>query len=301
MLVLLPFLLVALVVLGGWWAVRTFAAVDRVDLAGVLDPVRGDSVNYLLVGSDSREGLDPDVQVGAPPSVTGRRSDTIIVLRVTPDGTAMMSIPRDLVVVDAATGRKGRINGAYNRGPANLVRTVQRNLGVPVHHYMEVGFASFAGVVDAVGGVAVDVPHPAFDDRSGLRIEQAGRVTLDGRQALAYVRSRHYTEIVDGVPRTDPTADLGRQQRQQQFLRTALGEVGRTKNPFALARAGSALGSGLTVDEGLGALDAFRLGRRMSGAAPLSVVLPTRPARLGSAQVLLLRQPAADRVLASFR
>ena len=293
--------MVGTLLLGGLWAVRTFSGVDRVDLAGVLDPVAGPNVNYLLVGSDSRDGLDPDGGVGGVSTVTGRRSDTIIVLRTTPEGAAMMSIPRDLVVVNAATGRRGRVNGAYNDGPANLVRTVQQNLKIPVNHYMEVGFATFAGLVDAVGGVTVNVPYPAYDDRSGLKIDQAGDVTLDGRQALAYVRSRHYTEIVDGRPRTDPTADLGRQERQQQFLRTALGEVGRERNPVALARAASAMSSGLTVDQQLGFLEAFGLARKLSGGNPLTVVLPTRPSRLGGAQVLVLAQPQAEQTLAGFR
>ncbi len=301
MLFLLPLVVVGALLLGGWWAYRSFSGVERVDLAGVLDPVSGPNVNYLLVGSDSREGLDPDGGVGGVSSVTGRRSDTIIVLRVTPGGTAMMSIPRDLVVVDAATGRKGRVNGAYNAGPANLVRTVQQNLQIPVNHYMEVGFAAFAGVVDAVGGVTVNVPYPAYDDRSGLRIDQAGDVTLDGRQALAYVRSRNYTEVVDGTPRTDPTADLGRQQRQQQFLRTALGEVGSERNPLALARAAGALSGGLTVDDQLGFFESLSLVRKMSGGNPLTVVLPTRPSRLGGAQVLVLAQPQAEQTLAGFR
>jgi len=296
-----PLLLALVLAACGVWAYRSFSTVGRVDLSGVLSPVSGDSLNYLLVGSDSREGLDPDAAVGAPPSVTGKRSDTIIVMRVTPAGTAMMSIPRDLVITDAATGRKGRINGSYNAGPANLVRTVQQNLNIPVHHYMEVGFDSFAGLVDAVGGVTIDVPNPAFDKKSGLRLEQAGPNTLDGRQALAYVRSRTYTEIINGQPRTDPTADLGRQQRQQQFLRTALSEVGATRNPFVLARAANAMTSGLTLDNELGFITAARLGRKLSGANPLSVVLPTVPSRLGSAQVLVLNQPSADQILGGFK
>ena len=298
---LTPLLLLGALVLGGFWAYRTFSGIDRVDLAGVLDPVAGPNQNYLLVGSDSRDGLDPDGGVGGVSTVTGKRSDTIIVLRVTPGGTAMMSIPRDLVVVNAATGRKGRINGAYNDGPANLVRTVQQNLRIPVNHYMEVGFATFAGVVDAVGGITVNVPYPAYDTRSGLKIDQAGDVVLDGRQALAYVRSRHYTEVVDGKPRTDPTADLGRQQRQQQFLRTALGEVGRERNPVALVRAASAVSGGLTIDNQMGFFGALGLVRTMAGGNPLTVVLPTKPSRLGGAQVLVLAQPQAEQTLAGFR
>ena len=282
-------------------AFRAYSGIERVDLSAVLDPVSGDTVNYLLVGSDSREGLDPDVPVGGRSTVTGKRSDTIILLRVGPAGSQMMSIPRDLWVTVASTGRKGRINGAYNAGPANLVQTVKDNLKVPVNHYMEVGFESFAGVVDALGGITIDFPHPAFDTHSGLYVDQSGPVTLDGRQALAYARSRYYTERIDGREVTDPTADLGRQQRQQQFLRTALGEAGGSRNPVEVVAVTEALSSGLVLDDSLGLFDLIGLARSLSGTEPTTVALPTEGARKGGAAVLVLDQPAADEVLAGFR
>lgn len=297
----MPLVIALLVGFLGFRAVRAYRAIERVDLAGVLDPVTGDEINYLLVGSDSREGFDPDVGPGGETTVTGRRSDTIILLRVGPDGATMMSIPRDLYVTIDGTGEQARINGAYNGGPATLVRTVQENLAVPVNHYMEVGFASFAGVVDAIGGVTVEFPNPVRDEKSGLFIDTAGPVTLDGRMALAYVRSRNYTEIIDGRPVTDPTADLGRQERQQQFLRTALGDVGGTRNPFQLVGAAEALSDGLTVDESLGALDMFRLVRTLGGSDPTTVVLPTVPATRDGAAVLVLQEPEAQQVLDGFR
>ncbi|MFZ4519033.1 MAG: LCP family protein [Microthrixaceae bacterium] len=297
--VLVPLLLVA-----GWLGFRAWSAyraIERVDLAGVLDPVSGPQVNYLLVGSDSREGLDPDVGPGGRSTVTGKRSDTIILLRVGPDGSSMMSIPRDLWVTYPVSGRKGRVNGAYNAGPEALVRTVKSNLNVPVNHYMEVGFDSFAGLVDALGGVTIDFPHPASDRKSGLRVDASGPVTLDGRQALAYVRSRTYTETIDGKQVTDPTADLGREKRQQTFLRTALGDVGATRNPLTLVGVAESMSSGLTIDSTLGAMDLFSLGRRLGATAPATVELPTRPATIGGAAVLLLKEPDAQQVLAGFR
>jgi len=218
-------ILVVMALLGTlFWAYSAYNKIDRIDLSDVLDPVAGDSTNYLLVGSDSRGEFDPEGDSG----VTGRRSDTIIVLQTTPDGSAMMSVPRDLWVTVADTGEEGRINGAYNRGPANLVQTVKDNLDIPVNHYMEVGFGSFAGLVDALGGVTIDFPNPAFDDQSGLNQPVAGPVVLDGQQALAYARSRHYTEIVNGEEQTEPTADLGRQRaahRSQGAVRLDQAEI----------------------------------------------------------------------------
>jgi LCP family protein required for cell wall assembly len=297
-------LLVVVVGVLGFLGVRAWSAyrgIERVDLADVLNPVTGDIVNYLLVGSDSREGFDPDVGPGERSTVTGRRSDTIILLRTTPQGAVMMSIPRDLWVINAATGREGRINAAYNTGAADLVRTVQDNLDVPVNHYMEVGFASFAGMVDAIGGVTIEVPHPARDPASGLVIPEAGPVTLDGRQALAYVRSRNYTETIDGRSVTDPTGDLGREERQQTFLRTTLADVAGTRNPVQLLGVTEALADGLIVDDTMGMGQMVGLARRLGGAAPDTVVLPTTPTRKGRAAVLVLDEPGAQRVLAFFR
>lgn len=292
-------LLVLALLLGGvlWWAHSTYNRIERVELGDVLDPVTGDATNYLLVGSDARDVLDPEGDSG----VTGRRSDTLIVLRTTPEGSSMMSIPRDLWVEIADTGQMGRINGAYNRGPANLVQTVKDNLGIPINHYMEVGFGSFAGLVDAIGGITIDFPHPASDPASGLYVEQAGPVLLDGNQALAYARSRNYTEIIDGRPVTDPTADLGRQERQQVFLRTALAEVGSTRNPATLVGVADAMSSELIIDSGLGFGEALSLVRTLGGSEPVTVILPTEGARRGDAAVLVLVEPDAQAVLDGFR
>ena len=298
----LPLLLLGLVVLGAIWAVLQFRSLERIDLEDSLAVPTGDTLNYLLVGSDSRENVDADTpNAGAiGTDVTGRRADTIIVLRVEPAKATMMSIPRDLWVTDAETGEEGRINGSYNRGPPNLVRTITQNLGIPIHHYVEVDFVSFAGMVDAMGGVVIDFEHPAFDSQSGLSVEGSGPQTLDGTQALAYVRSRAYTEVIDGEPVTDPTADLGRQERQQQFIRTVLAEVGETRNPVTAVRVVGAATEGVRVDDTFGLGDAWSLVRKLGGSDPETVVLPTTPARKGGAAVLVLDEAAAAPVLAEF-
>lgn len=299
----LPLLVLLVVLGGGWWAWRTFDTIDRVDLGDALTPATGAVSNYLIVGSDSRANIgadDPDAAAFGP-EVKGERADTLILMRVGDGAPTMMSVPRDLWVTNAATGRQGRVNGAIAKGRANLVRTVTGALDVTVQHYVEVDFVSFAGIVDAMGGITIDFPHPAFDRHSGLRIDKAGPNLLDGRQALAYVRSRHYTEIIDGKERTDPTGDLGRQQRQQTFIRTVLKSAGDTRNPITLARIAAAGGKGSKVDDTFGLMDAWRLVRGLSDGAPESLVLPTTPARKGGAAVLLMDQAAAPAVLARFR
>ncbi|RIK07305.1 MAG: hypothetical protein DCC48_04290 [Acidobacteria bacterium] len=292
--------LVVLVMVFAGFMLWKFFSIERLDLSDALSTSGNGGTNYLIVGSDSREGVAADdPNAGAFGEVSGQRADTMIVLRVEPDRSLMMSIPRDLYVTLAGSGQEERINAAYNDGPASLVDTVEQNLGVPVNHYLEVDFESFGGMVDAVGGVPIDFEYPAYDSNSGLQVDSAGTVVLDGTQALAYVRSRHYTEIIDGQPTTDPTGDLGRVERQQAFMRTVLAEMGRTRNPIALMRIGSALAGGVRIDGQLGLWDAFGLARRLGALDPQTVVLPTEPFTTpGGAQVLSLQEPAADAVLA---
>ena len=174
--------------------------VERVELADVLQG-SATGTNYLVVGTDSREGVDPDIEnagaiLGA--DVSGARTDTIAVLRVEGDAVSLLAIPRDLYV-PLATGSTNRINAAFAfGGPEALVATVQAQLGIGINHYLEIDLAGFLGLVDALGGVTIEFSHPAYDDRSGLAIDAAGPVELDGAQALGYVRSRRYTERIDG-------------------------------------------------------------------------------------------------------
>lgn len=300
----LPLLVMLLIGLAAFWGWRTFNDLHRVELGDSIVPTSGDFTNYLIVGSDSREGIDestPNVGViGTGTEVTGRRSDTIIVLRVGPDSAKMMSIPRDLWVTNVATGSKGRINATYAQGPDNLVRSVTANLGIPINRYFEVDFVSFAGMVDALGGIDIEFAHPTMDVNSGLAIPTAGVHRLDGSQALAYVRSRHFVEEIDGKPVPQVDGDIGRQARQQTFIRTVLSSVGATRNPLKLARVGAAAAKGTRVDTEVGFFDLVSLARQLGGVDPETVVLPTQNARKGNAAVLELRNAEALPVLADF-
>lgn len=303
---LLPLLLAA----AGWWyASAKFGQIDRVPVSSVLTPTDGHGTNYLILGSDSREAVvaagatDPNVQPNAE-APSGQRSDTMMVLRTTGSGATIMSIPRDLFVT-LPDGRQGRINGAYNDGPAAVIQTIQSNLRIPIHRYIEVDFVTFSSLVDALGGITLGadvIPCPAYDPRAGLLIPQAGPVELDGATALAFVRSRHYTEVCDGVERTDPTGDLGRIVRQQAFLRTVLADAGHSRNPLTLMRVASAVTDGLRIDDGMSLTDAIRFAWNMGRLDPESVTLPTVPRRTSAgAAVLDLDEAAAESVLALFR
>ncbi len=284
-------------------AAKVWGDVERVDLGVSMRGART-GTNYLIVGTDSRAGVDPGVQnadvlFGA--DVVGERTDTIAVLRVDGGAVSLLAIPRDLYV-PIAGGAPSRINAAFAiGGPADLVNTVQRELGIGIDHYLEVDLAGFLGLVDALGGVTIDFSHPAYDDRSGLVIEVAGPRRLTGSDALAYVRSRRYTEVVDGVAVTDPTSDLGRVQRQQRFLLAVMDQLGTTKNPITLFDALRAVAANVTVDGGIGMVDAASLGLTLRGADPVTATVPTaRHITAAGADVLILT-PQSDAVLAEFR
>jgi LCP family protein required for cell wall assembly len=284
----------------GWWQ---FSRIDRVDVGNALSPGGGKGTNYLIVGSDSRRGISADSpNSGAflADTVSGERTDTIMVLRVEGSRSYLLSIPRDLWVTDPVTGEAGRINATYQSGPAALITAV-RNLGIPVHHYLEINFVSFAELVDAVGGIDIDFAHPARDTHSGLDVAQAGKVHLDGTEALAYVRARYYEELVDGRWVADPTADLGRVQRQRAFLQALMGEVTDTKNPLALMNVASAMSGGMRIDDELTYFDALGLAWHLRGGfSPESLTLPVTPATRGGASVLDLNQSEATPLFQQF-
>jgi LCP family protein required for cell wall assembly len=283
----------------GWWQ---FSRIPTVPVAAALSPAVGPGTNYLIVGTDSRAGISPDdPNAGAflDEGVSGSRTDTIMVLRVQGGSTQLLSIPRDLWVTDPATGQKGRINSTFAAGPANLITAV-RDLGIPVQHYLEINFVSFARLVDAVGGITVDVPAPARDANSGLQIDRAGPVTLDGNQALAYVRSRYYEQFVDGRWQQDPTGDIGRTERQRAFLTSLLRGVTESRNPFALVRVPGAVGAGMKIDDRLTYLGALRLGWSLRGASPAAVALPVTPRTTTGGAAVLELGPGANEVIAGF-
>ncbi len=275
--------------------------ISRVDIAQ-LDEDSGTVMNVLLVGSDSRENLTGDMAAQAGKGeVSGRRSDTIMVLHIDPRQTkaAILSIPRDLYVPIAGTNRKDRINAAFSlNGAPGLVATIESALDISINHYVEVDFVGFREIVDAVGGVQVYVPAPVRDKYSGLDIEQPGCIRFNGTQGLAWVRARHYETYESGRWRTDPTGDLGRIQRQQDFIRRMMRkavEEGLT-NPITLNRLVGIGVRDVTLDAEMSSGDIVAIARRFRSLDPATVdmlTLPTRGATVGGASVLMLQTDQA--------
>ena len=299
-------LVLVLLAAGGLlYGYQQFRSIERVELADVL--ASADGTNYLIVGSDTRSGisandpnagaiLGPDAQGGEP-----ERSDTIMILRVDGEGSRMLSVPRDLLVTISETGQTTRINSAFNGGPRRLIATLRDQLQLPIHHYLEIDFVAFRDLVDALGGITIDFPHPASDHMSGLDVPEAGPQVLDGTQALAYVRSRYYTETIDGRQVTEPTGDIGRTVRQQQFLSAVVGEMSGERNPLRLARMTSSMADGMRIDDQMGYFDAVRLALRLRGMALEPTSLPTTNRTTSSGMAVLdLVQPGADEVLTRF-
>lgn len=240
----------------------------EVSLTSVLAEPNDQFVNFLLVGSDSRAGADPNdpdfANVGGEGDVQGRRSDTLIVVNVEKStGTiSLMSVPRDLWVTIGDSENTERINVAYREGAAVVVRTINRALGIPIHHYLEIDFQGFKKLVDAVGGVTVCVEYPTRDRNTGLYI-RPGCKNLDGVDSLAYARSRFFEEKVDGQWRMDGTSDIGRGKRQRLFtallMQTA---VNRTlSDPFRAGAVMRGATSALLVDERLDMVEFAQLMR----------------------------------------
>ena len=285
---------------------------QRVPLAAAATGVRGAAplveaapnaaFNVLLVGSDERSSEDSDSG-----EVGGRRSDTIAIVHVDPATTtaSVVSVPRDLWLPIAGSGRSAKINSAYNSGVAALIRTITENLGVPINRYLEIDFRGFRSLVDHLGGVAMSFATPVRDTVTGFHAD-AGRVVLSGADALLYARARHYETLEHGQWSLDPTGDLGRIRRQQDFLRQlARGVQQRSKGkPGALDDVLSALGPYLTVDAGFPATELLTLVERYVDVDPDSVPMTVLPARLGvvgSESVLWPDQTADDAVLAPLR
>jgi LCP family protein required for cell wall assembly len=180
--------------------------------------------NFLITGTDNGACVDPDSPyAGAFGERFGDRSDTVMIIRVDPTTAraAILSFPRDLWVEIAGTGRSSRINSAFSKDdPTTLIFTIYENFGIIVDHYINIDFCAFKGIVDAVGGVKVPFEYAVKDENTGLNVPEPMCYKFDGDSGLAYVRSRHfdYLDPATGQYREDPSSDLGRISRQQDFM-----------------------------------------------------------------------------------
>jgi LCP family protein required for cell wall assembly len=267
---------------------RITAAIPKVDAFNGLDnrPKKESSaVNYLVVGSDTREGLTraeiKRLKVGGTKVAAGKRSDTMLLIHISKkrDKAAIISIPRDTyALIPEHTNSQGKVipashsklNSAFNWGGAPLlIDTFEQMSGLRIDHYIEVNFVGFVRMVDALGGVEICTKKDIDDPKSHL-VLPAGRHILDGVDSLKYVRTRQF----DGL------GDLGRMKRQQEFAGAMLRKAtsaGVLLNPVTMLDfINSALDSVVT-DQGLNQGDLLTLGKQLRNLSASNVRTLTIP------------------------
>jgi LCP family protein required for cell wall assembly len=257
--------------------------VGRVNAIGqsTVADVDGQDENILLVGSDDRSTATPaELRELGTEMDPGKNTDTMILVHVPADGrkATAISFPRDSYVNIPGFG-KGKLNAAYadgaygsggkadpDRGRRLLVQTISELSGIRIDHYVEVDLLGFYRITKAIGGVEVCLKKPAKDSFSGIDLP-AGKQTIQGKQALAFVRQRH------GLP----NGDLDRIARQQYFLSATFRKMksaGVIGNPLKLKRLLDAIGTSVRMDSGL---DPLQLARQVRGLASGNIEFKTVP------------------------
>lgn len=277
-----------------------FFAEFRMGDAGSLAALDDGEGTYLVVGSDSRENLPDDLE-GNFGDFAGERADVIILMQVVDDTVQILSIPRDLKVEIPGHGTN-KINAAYAfGGPDLLVETVSASTGIGIDHYMEVDFGGFANIVDALGGIELDFPHPARDLKSGLDVAEAGTRVVDGSTALAYARSRSYEELIDGGWQATDGGDIARTGRQREVLMQILAKASSPSGLIRSPRVLTEVTANLTVDSTVTPLRMARTAWAFrSAGSTQAVTLPVVGASEGGVSYVVRAEPQATEVLEAF-
>ncbi|WP_442874446.1 LCP family protein [Amycolatopsis sp. NBC_00438] len=284
--ILMTLLLVFVVFLAGIWVYLEFS-IKRVDALADYEgrPVAAAGTNWLIVGSDSREGLtaadEENLATGDVAAAGGQRTDTIMVAHLPDNSTkpTLLSLPRDSQVKIPGHGTN-KINAAFSLGgPKLLAQTVEGATGLHIDHYAEIGFGGFAKIVEAIGGVEMCIDKDMNDTVTGISIKAGCPQTLDGREALGFVRMRHS----DATPRSD----LDRVANQRKFIGALVSQIaspGTLLNPFDFFPLLSAAPDALTMDSGDHVHNLAGLAIAMRGIASGGVVTTTVPVTSGSAE-----------------
>ncbi|PRW62463.1 LCP family protein, partial [Actinopolyspora mortivallis] len=278
-----------------WWD-SSFVQVPALfrDSASIQNPeMQEGDLNFLLIGSDTREGAERGDDVGTAETVAGARSDTTMIAHIPADRSrvVVVSIPRDLEIDipadtcaawDAATGEytdstvPARNNVKFNAvyaegGPQCVTKKVQQLSGLEITNFLGINFQGFKSMVDAVGGVRICTNKPLIDRELGPVLETAGWHELGGQQALQYVRAR---KVVG-----DATADYGRMERQQMFLSALLRKMTSADvllSPGKLNDLANAVISN-TFGENVDSGKLIALGNSLEGLDPEKVTFVTVP------------------------
>ncbi|MBV9283654.1 MAG: LCP family protein [Acidimicrobiia bacterium] len=267
---------------------RKLDHIPRIAVSGLQPVGATDPQNILVAGSDSRanESAAAAQHFGSAKDVSGQRSDTIVLIHLDPrtSKAAMLSIPRDTFVPIAGTGSSNRINAAFDAGPGALVATITQDFHIPINHYVQEDFGGLQGLTDAVGGVCMNFAYPVRDSsptgtgsETGLNLP-AGPHVLNGTDALAFVRSRYYQYFTKGAWHPEGTGDIGRIERQHEFVRALAGQIVHSaRNPFKGFRVLNRAVKTVTVDSTFKSSSMMRLAVKLRSFHPADVPSFTLP------------------------
>ncbi len=297
------------------WSWVAWDNIPRVE--GMNLPAPGPGEVIMFVGNNTREGIQNDGQFGTAGEAGGARSDSLILIYF-PEGHAkatLISVSRDLYVANPAYSvgdgiHQHKIDSALNGGSIAMVKNVTQNLGIEVNHYVEMNFDGVRELTNALGGVTIDVPYairdqgaPSVDGKpgfgSGLNIP-AGKQTLDGDQALAFVRARHVQFDKDGTWVSDPSGDLGRQAREQYFLAQMMHKLSSPAMIFRLPAVASAATNVFTLDPGFSFWHVLHLSLRFfpfPSSRIQHACLPVQDVTIQGVSFTKLKEPIADETL----
>jgi LCP family protein required for cell wall assembly len=235
-----------ILVIGGYFYLDGKLNRSNVLVSYTGQPAAGAGSNWLITGSDSRQGLTrrQERKYHTGIDIGGQRSDTILLLHIPGNGgpAVLVSLPRDSYVNIPGHGWN-KLNAAYSfGGPSLLAETVQNATGLRIEHYMGIGFGGLVNVVNSVGGVTMCFKHSLHDTAAGLHLKK-GCQTLSGGKALSFVRTRHQFS----------SQDLQREQNQRVFIKALLSKMtspGVMFNPFSVVPAALGAVDSLSVDDG---------------------------------------------------
>jgi LCP family protein required for cell wall assembly len=284
-------LLFVVLSLGLWFFAALKAKEPRMRVSSVDSVLRkrdGGPETTLILGTD----------LGSVPGEAGPgRSDVMILLSIAPDGNhaGIISIPRDSRT--QIPGHKGydKINAAHAYGgPRLAIQTVEHFTGLDVNHYVELDFESFKKIVDAVGGVRMNIPHAIHDKYAGD--VPAGDVMLSGDQALALVRARYDVNAV-------PNGDIDRTKNQRAFMEAMLSAVSHQRNPFKILKVADVVSRSAKTD--LTFWKMFSLGRKLQSLKKsgklATVIAPGKPEVIHNVWYYVVDTKQFEQLLSSFK
>lgn len=276
--------LVLIILAGGGYlyAQYRYHQIHKDNVGGLTAEVPNQPINILMIGDNCRACLNGKqaAAFGSGSQVGGGRSDVTMILHLNPakHTASEISIPRDSFVPIPGTDLSNRVDDALNKGPSELVKTIEDDYGIPINHFVSLNFDTFQGVVNALGGIDMYFPDPVKDAYSGLNVPNAGCHFLNGTEALQVVRARHMYYYTDGQWLYDPTGDISRIHRDQEFLKVLAAAIRpKLHNPLTVNSLLGSIAPDLQIDQGFGLHELLSLTLDFRSVNPSTVPTTTLP------------------------